>query len=341
MAAERGGQGDRRPTMADVAVAAEVSVALVSIVMRDVPGASDATRERVRRVADELGYVPDRRAQKLRQSRSRLIGVTFELQQPFHGDLVERLYPAAAAQGYDLALSSVTPSRDERAAVGDLIRERCEAAVLLGSRMAAPDLAALTARMPIQVVARPSGTDLVGSVRTDDTAGIEAAVDHLISLGHRRILHIGGGDAPGTAERAAGFIARMTHHGLANQARVVAGGPTESDGVRAITDALDTANGERPTGIVAFNDRCAIGVLDVLLRRGIHAPDHISVIGYDDSRLSRLAHISLSTVAQDAEQIAEQVVAQAARQIAGESPAEIVLTPQLTPRATTGPVPAD
>ncbi len=341
MAAARNGQGDRRPTMTDVAAAAGVSVALVSIIMRGAPGASDETRERVRRVADELGYVPDRRAQKLRQSRSRLIGVAFELQQPFHGDLVERLYPAAAAQGYDIALSSVAPTRDEQAAIGDLIRERCEAAVLLGSRMLAPDLAALAKRMPTQVVARPSGTELVGSVRTDDTAGIEAAVDHLIDLGHRRILHIDGGDAPGSAERAAGFAARMRHHGHASEARVVAGGPTESDGVRAITNTLDTSEASRPTGIVAFNDRCAIGVLDVLLRRGIHSPEDISVIGYDDSRLSRLAHINLTTVAQDADKIATEVIAQATRQIAGEAPTEIILTPQLTPRATTGRAPVE
>ena len=86
-----------RPTMADVAKAAGISTALVSIVMRGVPGASDATRARVMRIADELGYVPDERARKLRQSRSRVLGVAFELQQPFHGDLVERLYAAAAA----------------------------------------------------------------------------------------------------------------------------------------------------------------------------------------------------------------------------------------------------
>ena len=337
-AVQTGHGGDRRLTMADVAAAAGVSTALVSIVMREAPGASDATRERVRQVADDLGYVPDRRAQKLRQSRSRLIGVTFEVQQPFHGDLVERLYPAAAAHGYDLALSCVAPSRDEHAAIGDLIRDRCEAAILLGSRMRAPDLAALAARMPTQVVARPSGTDLVGSVRTDDTAGIVAAVDHLVTLGHRRILHITGGDAPGSAERVTGFTTRMATHGLAQGARVVAGGPTETDGARAITEGLE--HGEQPTGVIAFNDRCAIGVLDLLLRRGIRAPDHISVLGYDDSRLSQLTHISLSTIAQDADRIADEVVTNLARQIAGGPTSETILSPRLIPRDTTGPAPS-
>ena len=86
---------DRRPTLADVAVRAGVSTALVSIVMREAPGASAATRERVRAVADELGYRPDLRARLLRRSRSRLLGVVFGVQHPFHGDLVDGLYTAA------------------------------------------------------------------------------------------------------------------------------------------------------------------------------------------------------------------------------------------------------
>src|ERR1043165_3505591 len=79
--------------MADVAKAAGISTALVSIVMRGVPGASDATRARVLRIADELGYVPDERARKLRQSRSRVLGGAFELQQPFPGGPRRALRP--------------------------------------------------------------------------------------------------------------------------------------------------------------------------------------------------------------------------------------------------------
>jgi DNA-binding LacI/PurR family transcriptional regulator len=91
MASESGPSG-RRLTLADVAARAGVSVPLVSIVMRDAPGASAATRERVRRIAEELGYRPDSRARLLRSARSRLIGVVFAVQQPFHGDLVSGLY---------------------------------------------------------------------------------------------------------------------------------------------------------------------------------------------------------------------------------------------------------
>src|SRR5919107_2985334 len=133
----------RRTTLADVAARAGVSVPLVSIVMRDAPGASDATRERVRRAAEELGYRPDTRARLLRSSRSRLLGVVFGVQHAFHGDLVTGLYTAADRAGYELALSAVTPQRDEGRAVASLMQDRCEALVLLGPHAPTAQLAEL------------------------------------------------------------------------------------------------------------------------------------------------------------------------------------------------------
>ena len=90
---------------------------MVSIIMRDAPGAGAATRERVRKVADDLGYRPDQRARLLRQQRSRLLGVTFEVEQAFHGDLVEGIYAAAEPAGYDVVLSAIAPTRPEARAI--------------------------------------------------------------------------------------------------------------------------------------------------------------------------------------------------------------------------------
>src|SRR5687768_13629135 len=142
----------RRPTLADVAALAGVSVALVSIVIRDVPGASQQSRQRVLQAADELGYRPDTRARLLRSHRRRLLGVVFGVQHAFHGDLVSGLYAAADRVGYELALSAVTPGRDERRAVASLLQDRCEALILLGPQAPTSFLAELTARLPVVVV---------------------------------------------------------------------------------------------------------------------------------------------------------------------------------------------
>lgn len=330
-------RGTRRPTLADVAAAAGVSTALVSIVIRGAPGASAATRERVLRTAEELGYRPDSRARMLRSARTRLLGVVYGLQHPFHGDLVSGLYDAADRAGYQLALSAVTAHRDERRAVTDLLQDRCEALILLGPQSPTAYLAGLAERMPVVVVARSVRNRAVDVVRNADAQGMRLAVDHLVDLGHRAIVHVDGGRAPGAAERRRAYLDAVRAHGLADRARVVPGGLTEDDGAAAARALL--GGGALPTAISVFNDRCATGVLDVLRREELAVPGDISVVGYDDSRLARLSHVDLTTVAQDSERMSALAVARAVDRLDG-SPVdrrELVVSPRLVVRSTTAP----
>jgi DNA-binding LacI/PurR family transcriptional regulator len=328
---------DRRPTLADVATRAGVSTALVSIVIRGAPGASAESRQRVLRAADELGYRPDTRARLLRSSRSRLLGVVFGVQHAFHGDLVSGLYQAADRVGYELALSAVTPARDEPRAVRSLLQDRCEALILLGPQAPTSYLADLAARLPMVVVARGVRHRAIDVVRTADDEGLHQAVDHLVAVGHRRIAHIDGGRAPGAADRRRGYRQAMRRHGLDAGARILPGGLTEDDGAAAARALLDTPIGQRPTAVIVFNDRCATGVLDVLYRAGLTVPGDISVIGYDDSRLARLSHIDLTTVAQDAEQMTTLAVTRAIDRLNGTpvDHRELVIPPHLVVRGTT------
>ncbi|MER5788058.1 LacI family DNA-binding transcriptional regulator [Streptomyces sp. NPDC001980] len=329
----------RRPTLADVAARAGVSTALVSIVMRGVKGASTATRERVLRAAQEIGYRPDSRARLLRSNRTHLIGVQFEIQEPFHTDLVERLYSAAEAAGYQLALSAVAASRSERQAVESLLGDRCEALILVGPQAPAPRLAELAALLPVASVARRLRPAVPGVqvVRTADAEGARQAVDHLVALGHRDILHIDGGRAPGAAERRRGYRTAMTDHGLADRIRILPGGLTEQDGAAAARAIVDAA--PWPTAVLAFNDACATGLLGALFRAGVQVPGEISVVGFDDSRMARLPHIDLTTVAQDIPRIAELTVAAVTGRLEGNVPPsrEDVVAPRLVVRGTTAP----
>jgi DNA-binding LacI/PurR family transcriptional regulator len=328
---------DRRPTLADVAVRAGVSTALVSIVMREAPGASAATRERVRAVADELSYRPDIRARLLRRSRSRLLGVVFGVQHAFHGDLVDGLYTAADRVGYELALSAVTPGRDEQRAVGSLLQDRCEALVLLGPQAPTVYLAGLAARLPVVVLARAVRHRAIDVVRTDDAAGLEQAVDHLVELGHRHIAHIDGGRAPGAAERRRGYTGALHRHGLGRNALIVPGGLTEDDGADAARALLELSDPREPTALTVFNDRCATGVLDVLRGAGVAVPGGMSAVGFDDSRLARLSHVDLTTIAQDAATMTELAVARAVARLDGApvGEREQVVPPRLVVRGTT------
>lgn len=335
--ASTNGQPNRRPTLADVAAHTGVSVALVSIVMRDAPGASAATRERVRRSAEELGYRPDSRARLLRSARSRLLGVVFNVQHAFNGDLVSGLYDAADSAEYELTLSAVTPGRDERRAVTSLLQDRCEALILLGPHAPTSYLAELAAKMPVVVVARAVRHRAVDVVRTEDAAGLGQAVDHLVALGHTRIAHIDGGRAPGAAERRRGYQQALQRHNLGNTACILSGGLTEDDGATAARALLDTR--PLPTAVTVFNDHSAIGVLDVLRSAGIDVPGDMSVIGFDDSRIARLSHIALTTLAQDTEQLTSLAVDRAAARLDGSTiiDRELVIPPELVIRSTTAP----
>jgi DNA-binding LacI/PurR family transcriptional regulator len=292
----------RRPTLEDVAERAGVSRALVSIVMRDVAGASEQTRERVRRAADEIGYRPDPRARRLRQHRTKLIGVTFIAGQEFHADLVDGVYVAAEELGYDVVLSGVTPHRDETRALRTLVDDRCEGLVLIGPEMPKGQLGDLAGRGPVVVVARRvHGVDVV---RSDDVAGAVLGMDHLVGLGHRRILYLDGGRAPGAAERRRGY--RRAARAAQLPELLGRGGLTEREGAAAAAAMLDSK--ALPSAVFAFNDRCALGVMDVLIRAGVPVPQQVSVLGFDDSPLAGLAHIDLTTIRQDSAGLARAAV---------------------------------
>jgi DNA-binding LacI/PurR family transcriptional regulator len=324
--------------MADVAARAGVSKALVSIVFRSAPGASPESRERVRRAAAELDYRPDHRARLLGRGRSRTIGVVYGLHREFHGSLVEFLYVATDRRGWDLALGACAPSRDERASVRALLEQRCEAIVLLGPTMRRSDLADLAARVPVVVVARALGSDRVDVVRTDDFAGGRLGVEHLATLGHRSLVHVDGGRAPGSAERRRGFRKAVADLGL--EGRVIGGGTGDVDGARSANDvvALNRVT-VGATAVTVFNDSSAAGLLAAVRAQGLSVPGDLSLVGYDDTRVAALTGVALTTVAQDPAALAHSAVELAVGRAEGQRRpcTEVVVEPSLMVRATTGP----
>lgn len=328
--------------MADVAEKAGVSRALVSIVFRNQPGASEETRERVLRVADEIGYRPDSAARLLARGRSRTLGVMFIVHQTFHTDLIEGIYPEAERLGYDVLLSAAAQGRSEEKAVEALLSHRCEALILLGSGADSAYLDELGRRTATVSVSRRVPQARVDFVHSAEGKGVRQAMDHLVELGHRRIVHIDGGRGPGSAERRRAYRAAMRRHELASEARVIPGEHTEESGIEA--GRLLLAERDRgqalPTAVLAGNDRCAWGLLMALTRAGVEIPRDLSVVGYDDSHLSHLMPIGLTTVRQDAFLMAEHAVRFAVERLDNpeSEPREAVLDPKLVVRGTSGPV---
>ncbi len=325
----------RRPTLVDLAKASGFSVALVSIVMRDAPGASAETRERVKAVAEEIGYQPNWLARGLRSSNSGLIGVTFSLSHSFHADLVRHLYQASFGRPIDLVLSAHLPGRSEQQAAATLLDKRCEAVIVIGPTLPEEDLEAFARQVPVIAVARRLEVPGVDVVRSDDFAGAVAAVEYLTGLGHRRIAHIDGATQGGAPERRAGYREAMERHGLGEHIRLVSGGIEETHGYRGAQQLFESE--EAPTAIFAFNDECAAGVLSAAAVAGLSVPDDLSVVGYDDSRRALTTRVPLTSLAQTYDDLAAATIARVEAQIAERREAiEVITQPRLVVRESTG-----
>lgn len=326
--------------MADVAARAGVSRTLVSFVLDGKPGASDDTRLRVLAAAEELGYRPDSAARLLARGRSRTLGVLVDVRQLFEAELVTGIYPAAEARGYEVLLSANLADREESVPINALISHRCGALILLGPNSGVDYLRTLSQRVPVVVVGRrlphDGGHPGLATVRTDDATGIRQAVDYLVELGHRAICHVDGGTDPGSADRRRAYRAAMRAHGLADHARVIPGAHNEEAGAAAARKLL--AAGELPTAVLAGNDRCALGLLDVFTRSGVAVPEQLSLIGFDDSRLSDNPRIDLTTVHQDAPTLARHAVRSAVAMLeqTATTSTDDVSEPTLVVRGTTG-----
>ena len=328
----------KRVTLLDVAKEANCSVSLASIVMRDATGASEETRRRVKAVATRLGYRPDQRARALRSARSGLIGVTFGVHQPFHAEIVDGLYSAAESGGHELVLSAVVGGVDDRRAAETLLRDRCEALIMIAPSLGMGRLRVLADEVPIVAVARPLSCPGVDVVRIDDQGGIVMAVDHLVGLGHRRIVHVDGGTAPSSPERRAGYLEAMEAHGLSAQASILPGGLEQEHGARAAAELLEGSGHELPTAITAFNDRVAFGLLQGLIMAGADVPGRVSVVGFDNARRSDAALVPLTTVDQNPGLMARLALERAIGRAADRYlPTEQVLVPRLIERASTAP----
>ena len=321
---------------------AGVSLSLVSIVFRRAQGASDTTRERVLEAADRLGYVRNESARALRSTATNTIGISFHTRQPFHHELLDGLYAATEGTRYRLLLSATSRSRSEMEAVQTLLSYRSDALILLGSRLDKDELARLARSMPVVVIAHRSTAPGVDWVVSDDEAGMSLAVNHLKDLGHERICYLSCTEAAGGNERLVAFEHAVEAAGLGKSAFVnLKGGKDEASGAAVARSLLES--GDLPTGIIAFNDRCALGLIDTMIRHGISIPSDISVIGFDDSEIASRPDINLTSVHQSPAELARFAAERAIHRLDASSFPSLargtVLPTSLTVRSSTGPVP--
>ena len=216
-----------------------------------------------------------------------------------------------------------------------LLELRADALVLAAHRVGAAALRTAAETVPVAVIGSVLRLRNVDVVVDDDVAGAAMAVGHLAGLGHEHIAHIDGGKGAGSAERRAGYERAMARHGLRSRIVVEPGDFTEIGGYEGARRLL--ARRRRPTAIFASNDLAAVGALDAINEAGFAVPRDVSLMGYDNTALAALRHISLTTIHQPRDQIGEMAMRAVIRRIEhpGAAARRHVLAPKLVVRDTT------
>ena len=330
----------------DIAERGGVSVMTVSKVMRDAPDISAATKARIRRLADEMGYVPDSAAQSLRTRTTRLFGLIIPaITNPVFGRMTLAIEDFSHEHGYDLFLAHThnLPEREE-ACIRKLLSRRVDGLFISPVYRLSPSA-------PIYEELEKNGTPTVilgqrapfcsqfASVESDDLPASSAATRHLLELGHRRVAFLAG---PGTSlwaqERLEGYRRALREADLTVEDRLIfSAGATIEEGEKAALQLLQECTDV--TAVQAANDLAAIGAANILLSQGFKIPHDISVVGFGNFLVSEYFRVPLTTIRQPKFRLGVAAMDAMQKLLKGEQPGTRRLAGQLVIRASSGPPP--
>ena len=327
----------------DIAKAAGVSHSTVSRALRDSPLISAKTKALIQRLAHEMGYSPDARAQSLARGSSHTVGVVVTtIADPFIAQVVQGIEDAAQKDGYTVILcnSHSDPER-EIGAVEILRSKRVDGVIVTSSRVGALYLEHLE-RIGVPVVLINNHNERSGrytfSVGVDNRHGGYLAAEHLLKLGHRRIAYISGpADHSDDLDRMAGYRDALEAAGIPLDPALIVAGTGRAGGGEQAASVLMGLN-EPPTAVFSYNDMTAIGLMRAVSAAGVHVPDDLSVVGFDDIPFASYVRPSLTTVAQMKAEMGQLAMEMALASMAAKDLAEFsnrVVKGQLVVREST------
>lgn len=326
-------------TSHDVARLAGVSQPTVSRALRDDPRVAEATRQRVRHAAAELGYVASDLGRSLATRATRQVAMVADLRNVLYPTLVEPLHDRFADHGYRMVL--LAERGDDRSSYERLLDRSVDGVVLTTTLLRSSLSRALQERrLPFVELNRLSGRRGVDGVTADNRAGAALAARLLLELGHRRIGAVmGSPDSSTSRDREAGFRAALADAGVElSEARTIHGGFSYADGERGLAELLNAGIRTRPTAVFCVGDAVAIGALNHARRAGVSVPGDLAVVGFDDLEMARWPCFQLTTVRVDLAGMALAAADRVVQRMSGaEGPGRVQVFPtELVLRTTHG-----
>ncbi|HZI33109.1 MAG TPA: LacI family DNA-binding transcriptional regulator [Candidatus Binatia bacterium] len=289
----------------DIAQHVGVSVMTVSKALRDEPDVSTATKARIKKLAQDMGYVPDSSAQGLRTKTTKLFGLVIpSTTNPIYARIVFALEERAYELGYDVLIAHTLnkPEREE-ASLRRLLSRRVDGLFITPVYRFEAE-----ARIYQEIAARKIPTVLLGppaafcrnfpAIEIEELVASYNVTKHLLGLGHKKIAYFTGpAAAPWAHERFEGYRRALREAGIEVDDKLVfQSGNTIEDGTRAALQMLN--EGCQPTAIQAVSDLVAIGCADTLLRQGIKIPEDVSLAGFGNVLTAEFYRVPLTTVRQ-------------------------------------------
>ena len=336
------------PTLDDVARLAGVSKSTASRALSGRGSVSLRTQEKVATAADEIGFVPSSAAESLATGRSRNIAVvTPFINRWFYAEVIDGVESALIGAGYDLTLYRLTDDKDQRKALFDyfLVRKGVDAVIALTLFISDDEVQRLR-KLGKPIVGIGGQIPGIPTFSIDDIRTAQRATEHLIQLGHTKLVHIGGDqqkqlDFEVHSNRLKGFRQALADADLEHTSDFYADDFDISGGYRSALKALNSPQ-NRPTAIVAGSDEIAIGAMTAARELGIRIPDDLSIIGIDGHPLGET--FGLTTMNQHPSRQGSMAVSEALAQLGGardeSDDSHLELQVDLKIRASTAPPPA-
>ncbi|WP_053205639.1 LacI family DNA-binding transcriptional regulator [Jiangella muralis] len=323
-------------TLADIARATGLSASTVSRALSDPDKVNPRTRDRVRKIAQDMGYVPNQVARSLTSGRNDLIGLIVpDIANPFFPPIIKAVQARASAKGKTVLIADVDEHPSDEIQRARVMRKRVDGLVVVSPRTPDDRLDQLAELSPIVFVNRE--VKGAASVIIEDSEGMREAVEHLTALGHRRVGYLNGPRRSwSNTQRQNAVREACAAHGV----ELVEFGPFEPQ-IQAGVRAADLVHASDVTAVIAYDDMIALGLMARLNERGVRVGPDISVIGIDDSPMSGMAYPTLTSIhvpGSEAGARAVDIVLDLADAAGDTEPFVVQLETRLIVRSSTSPV---